>query len=243
MAASVKMYFQVILCLVSVSQVWSGVCMIGATAGCATLTVGYVACMSAAFTACSAATVGYCFHDNTTIDSVVETDDCLSTDPPTNDCIVTKPVHSIMPGETVLTLGSDGSLVRTRVLHNKRHIGMAAHIKVSVMDGDHHRNITVTENHVMMVYDDEGFSHERLLQAKDLMVGHFLRIRGSDSAGLVQHLERIVVDHKNELGTEEGTVLANNIQVTTICSDFADLKGEANTILTSWRKSHSGIPS
>lgn len=158
----------------------------------------------------------------------------------TADCIIPKPVQELRKGDAVLTKKLDGSVGITHVTYNKRHHGETDFVQVIVKTQGHEQEVFVTENHVMLVHD-EFQTEPRLVQARDLAVGDLIRVFGSESLGLVHGLIPIVLDHKNELVTGDGTVSANGIQVSTMCGDYVDVGGAAAT-LALWQTSHSALP-
>lgn len=157
----------------------------------------------------------------------------------TDGCIVLKNVQDLREGDAVLTMNLDGNVGITHVTYNKRHLGDADHIRVAVKTVKHERELVVTENHLMLVHT-EFATEPRVVAARDLAVGDLVRVHGSEALGVVQSLHSIVLDHKNELVTADGTVSASGIQVTTMCGDYVDEGGAAAT-LASWQISHSAL--
>lgn len=156
----------------------------------------------------------------------------------TSHCTENVPVKDLRRGDIVLTLGANGGVQGTRVAANKRHAGSFPAIKMTVSANGVATPLTVTTNHVVLVErEKQGIDSQQLSQARDLALGDVVRIRGRGAA-VVDGLEKVVLEHKNELITMDGTVIANGVHVTTMCGEYAKAGSVASAIET-WKHDHA----
>jgi len=109
-------------------------------------------------------------------------------------------------------------------------VGDFKFIKISTID-----NITlqVTANH-MVVIEERGIF--RVKSVKTLQIGDVLITPTKIS--VVKGVEEYWGDTKCNLVTEHGTVVAQNIFVTTICEDFGSENSDFNNTISLWRETH-----
>merc|ERR1711970_870346 len=115
-------------------------------------------------------------------------------------------------GDAVLTSNLDGEEVVTTVVWNKRHESETMHMNMTIETAKGTRSLVVTADHVMVANGD--LPAPSLVKAKDLTVGESVLVQG-EGHGVVVRIDPVALDHKNDLVTSAGTVLANGIQVTT----------------------------
>jgi len=156
----------------------------------------------------------------------------------TSHCTENVPVKDLRRGDVVLTMGANGEIQGTRVAANKRHEGSFSAIKMTVSANGVATHLTVTTNHVVLVErEEQGIVSQQLSQARDLALGDVVRISGRGAA-VVDGLEHVILEHKNELITMDGTVIANGVHVTTMCGEYAKASDVASAIET-WKHDHA----
>jgi hypothetical protein len=171
-----------------------------------------------------------CFADDVNVSKIVKDSDGKET-------TVQAPVQEIQVGDYVLTKNSDGFEAITKVVHNKRTSGRIKHVSVSVQTSTSVKELVVTDNHMMLVANGTDRA-TMLVQASDLKIGEIVELRESSSRGQIISVVPTHLDHRNELVTAAGTVLANDILVSTVCSEYAKL-GDLKTTLARWQRDHT----
>lgn len=212
---------------------------------------GYAACVAACSVAAAAPTGGVaivtgtgvaacaaaclpltvtCFADDVHVSKITQDLDGKET-------TVQTPVQEIQAGEYVLTKNFDGFEAITKVVHNKRTFGQIKHVSVSVQTSTGVKELVVTDNHMMLVAN--GTDHAaKLVRASELKIGEVVELRESSSRGQIIRVVPTHLDHRNELVTAAGTVLANDILVSTVCSEYAK-SADLNTNLARWQRDHA----
>lgn len=191
---------------------------------------------------CAPWAAAVCFADDVTITKIVNASHCFSADVSAlgGSCLEPMPVQAIQVDDAVLTRDDSGQYHRTTVIANQRHVGAVEHVNVTVGIGNGMRNLVVTRDHVLLLYP------QQLVLAKDLAVGDVVEVDHAIGLhGVVQEVGLVVLDHKNELVTEVGTVLANDIHVTTMCLHSVDGvdPAQVEALTQSWRTSHQFLQS
>lgn len=209
------------------------------TGGAATPAV-IAACTAACAVPCATAGVATaCFSDDVFMTKIVNSSACPLGVPTEFDggaCTEQVPVHDVRIGDTVLTKDLDGKDLVTTVVHNKRHISETMHMNVSIETAKGIRNLVVTADHVMVTMN--GYPPiPTLVKAEHLTAGEVVLVQG-EGRGVVVSVVHELLDHKNELVTAAGTVLANGVQVTTICADEL-ISTDAQDVLSSWQSKHA----
>ncbi len=121
-------------------------------------------------------------------------------------------VSDIKVGDLVLTLNGNQK-VFSKVLENTKNEGIFEFYEIKIKDEKSNIcSITVTGNHTMIIFEKENETKFKF--ANELAIGDILRTNN----GLFKIFE---IGHKKmnnsyKLKVEEGTVLANNILVSTI---------------------------
>jgi hypothetical protein len=123
-----------------------------------------------------------------------------------------RPVSDIKVGDFVLTLNGNKQLF-SKVLENTQNEGIFEFYEIKIKDDKSNIfTISVTGNHTMIIFEKENETKFKF--ANELVIGDVLRTNN----GLFKIFE---IGHKKmnnsyKLKVEEGTVLANNILVSTI---------------------------
>jgi len=142
-----------------------------------------------------------------------------------------KKVRDVHSGDMVASLEDDGSEVFVPVAFNKQFDEDVSFIEVALEDG---RAFNVTEEHVVPVRRADGLEldHAAHVQVGDRMITS----SGAESA--VASVRHIMQASRWTLGTESGTILVNDILVTSVCDNaFTKLPVEYSA-LQSWRTQH-----
>lgn len=177
--------------------------------------------------ACVAATCwGFCFGSGTQITVL------------NNDEITTKNIEDVLSGDRVLTL-KDGKKSWTRVIRNVRSEGKFEFIEITAKNlaNGSHKEIRVTPEHGLVLSNSVG--QLTIDAAGHLQVGD--RIMDSDKNNLVvTHISHTYGDDKYVLETVEGTVLASDLFMTTICDEEVS-GGEKlfESTMNSWKIRHN----
>lgn len=179
-----------------------------------------------------------CFSDDVLITSISNSSDCLENFPtqmPGGGCTKQVPVQDVKVGELVLTMSLDGKYDTTAVAVNQRHMGSTPYMNMTVKAASGNRSLLVTADHVMVA--NGHLPEPTLVKAKDLAVGANVLVQG-EGHGVVVESYPVVLDHKNSLVTVAGTVLANGVQVTTICDDALQGHTDSRSALQAWQSLH-----
>ena len=144
-----------------------------------------------------------CFHEETII-NVLEND----------DKIMKRKVSDIKKGDRVLTYDG-GKKILSKVIKNFENKGSFEFYKFKCRNKDSNlKSITVTENHTMIIYskDDEKMQFKPANQVK---IGDLFRtIYGMFE---IFEINKKRMNRSYDLRVENGTVLANDILVSTRC--------------------------
>ena len=62
-----------------------------------------------------------------------------------------------------------------------------------------------------------------------------------DGPEMIKNINNLQIKDKYILETEDGTVIANNIYVSTICDDMIDEKINSDDLLKQWKDKHERI--
>jgi len=181
--------------------------------------VAYMACM----TPCTALCVGTCFSSTTTILTVKENLYFL------ND------IENIKAGDYVATLNSQNEKIITKVLRNFEEKGNFHFIAITT---EKSHQIEVTPDHGLIVFDKTS-DKLNLLKAKDLKLGDELIVSGNLLK--INRIEHTIRREKWTLETTEGTVLANEIYVSTICTEDLDQSLPLELVMNEWKQNHKNL--
>ena len=145
----------------------------------------------------------FCFHEQT-IMNVLEKD----------DKIMKKQVSDIKIGDRVLTY--DGGLkILTKVMKNVENKGSFEFYEFKCRNKDLIKSITVTGNHTMIIYSKDN-NKVQFKSANQVKIGDLFRT--IDGMYEIFEINKKKMNRKYDLKVENGTVLANDILVSTLCS-------------------------
>jgi len=218
-------------------------CMGGAVAG----TVGFPAIAAAcyaAWTTCMSAgaalAVSTCFADDVRMMQVVDMNSgcrqVFQADAHEGMCIREARVQDLQLGDQVLAVTLDGDTVVTAVAWNTRHEADTEHMNITIKTARGIHSLVVTADHVMVT--NGHLPTPSLVRAANVTVGEHVLVQGPYD-GVVIGIVPVVLDHKNELVTEAGVVLANGIQVTTVCAGALLASADARAVLSIWQEKHA----
>ena len=139
----------------------------------------------------------FCFSTNTKMIVLEKNGECK------------KSVSEIRKGDLVLTF--DGKeKVFSKVIENKLNEGIFEFYEIQLKNGN---NISVTGNHTMIVFDKDA-KEIKFKFACELKVGDLLRT--TDGLHEIMKINNEMKYNSYQISTEKGTVLANDVLVSTI---------------------------
>ena len=160
-----------------------------------------------------------CFHEQTII-NVLEKD----------DKIMKKQVSDIKTGDRVLTYDGEKKIL-TKVIKNIENKGSFIFYEFKCRNKDSNiKSITVTENHTMIVYSKDG-KKIQLRLANQVKIGDLFRT--IDGMFEIFEINKKMMNRSFNLKVESGTVLANDILVSTLCLRNNENVKENNKIIES----------
>ena len=160
-----------------------------------------------------------CFNSDTTISKIE------------NGEIKEVPIYELKENDLVL---ANNEYKFTKVVRNVKSEGIFDYIQIILESG---KELTVTNEHGVIVLDDE--SNKRVRKASDLRKGQVLiTLEGTE---VIKSINNLRIKDKYILETLEGTVIANNIYVSTICDDMIDEKINADDLIQQWKSKHENI--
>ena len=122
----------------------------------------------------------------------------------------------------------------TKVVRNIKSEGIFDYTKIILKSG---KELSVTNEHGIIVLDEE--SNKRIIKAKNLKEGQ--KLITLDGVEIIKNISNLRIKDKYILETENGTVIANNIYVSTICDDMIDEKKNSDDLLNQWKDKHKRI--
>ena len=149
----------------------------------------------------------FCFHEQTII-NVLEKD----------DKIIKKQVSDIKSGDRVLTY-DEGKKILTKVIRNIENKGSFEFYEFKCRNKDSIKSITVTGNHTMIIYSKDN-NKIQFKSANQTKIGDLLRT--IDGMYEIFEINKKRMNRSYELRVENGTVLANDILISTLCSGNND---------------------
>ena len=144
-----------------------------------------------------------CFSGNTKMIVLENNEECK------------KNVNEIKKGDLVLTFNGNEKIF-SKVIETKLNEGIFEFYDIQLKDG---KNISVTGNHTMIVFDNNTIKFK---YACELKVGDLLRT--NDGLHEILKISNEMKYNSYKISTEKGTVLANDVLVSTIY-----LEGNRNT--------------
>ena len=143
----------------------------------------------------------FCFHEQTMI-NVLEKD----------DKIMKKKVSDIKIGDRVLTYNG-GKTILTNVIKNVENKGSYEFYEFKCRNKDSIKSITVTGNHTMIIYSKDNYKIQLKL-ANQTKIGDLFRT--TDGMYEIFEINKKRMNRSYELRVENGTVLANDILISTL---------------------------
>lgn len=122
----------------------------------------------------------------------------------------------------------------TKVVRNVKSEGIFDYTKIILKSG---KELIVTNDHGIIVVEDE--SNKRIIKANNLKEGQ--KLITLDGIEEIINISNLKKKDKYILETENGTVIANNIYVSTICNDMIDEKKNSDDLLKYWKDKHERI--
>ena len=122
----------------------------------------------------------------------------------------------------------------TKVVRNVKSEGIFDYIQIILESG---KELTVTNEHGVIVIDEE--SNRRVIKARNLREGQVvITLEGPE---IIKRINNLKIKDKYILETLDGTVIANNIYVSTICDDMIDEKMKADDLIQHWKNKHENM--
>ncbi len=132
-----------------------------------------------------------------------------------------------------LVLANNGNKL-TKVVRNVKSEGIFNYTQIILESG---KELTITNEHGVIVLDEK--SNKRVIKAANLREGQNLITL--DGPEMIKNINNLQIKDKYILETEDGTVIANNIYVSTICDDMIDEKINSDDLLKQWKDKHERI--
>ena len=132
-----------------------------------------------------------------------------------------------------LVLANNGNKL-TKVVRNVKNEGIFNYTQIILESG---KELTITNEHGVIVLDEK--SNKRVIKAANLRKGQNLITL--DGPEMIKNINNLQIKDKYILETEDGTVIANNIYVSTICDDMIDEKINSDDLLKQWKDKHERI--
>lgn len=203
------------------------VCVGGATA--ATATIGAVAAAGPCMEACMTACFSTCFSDKTTV-FVKEGDQYLN-----------RNISQVKSGDLVLT-SKDNENYGTKVLRNIKTEGNFEFVQITAQNPyntSYIQKIQVTPEHGLVLRHKD--SPMTIDTAAHIQLGDTLHGSNGDTLSVID-ISRTILDTKYTLETCDGTVLASDFHVTTVCNEVV-AGGEHlfESVMGEWQVNHSSL--
>ena len=132
-----------------------------------------------------------------------------------------------------LVLANNGNKL-TKVVRNLKSEGIFNYTQIILESG---KELTITNEHGVIVLDEE--TNKKVIKAANLREGQkLITLKGPE---MIKNINNLQIKDKYILETEDGTVIANNIYVSTICDDMIDEKINSDDLLKQWKNKHERI--
>ena len=132
-----------------------------------------------------------------------------------------------------LVLSNNGNQF-TKVVRNVKSKGIFDYTQIILESG---KQLTITNEHGVIVLDEE--SNKRIMIANNLKEGQkLITLEGPE---VIKKINSLKIKDKYILETEDGTVIANDIYVSTICDDMIDEKMNSDDLLKLWKDKHEKL--
>jgi hypothetical protein len=122
----------------------------------------------------------------------------------------------------------------TKVVRNIKSEGIFNYTQITLDSG---KILTVTNEHGVIIFDDK--LNKKIMRASNLLEGHMLiTLHGPE---IIKNVKYLSIKDKYILETEDGTVMANGVYVSTICDDMLDEEINADELIKHWKIKHSKL--
>ena len=177
-------------------------------------------CWACIIALCGGATVATgCFNSDTKIYKIEDGE------------IKDTPIYDLKKNDLVLANNKNKF---TKVVKNVKSEGIFDYKQIILESG---KELTITDEHVVIVLDDS--LNKRVKRASNLREGEI--VITLDGQEVIKKIIDLKIKDKYILETMDGTVIANNIYVSTICEDMIDEKMNADDLLKHWKNKHEGL--
>ena len=141
------------------------------------------------------------------------------------------PIYELKKNDLVLANNENKF---TRVVKNVKSEGIFDYKQIILESG---KELTITDEHVVIILDDK--SNKRVIRASNLREGQ--KVITLDGPEVIKKINDLKIKDRYILETMDGTVIANNIYVSTICDDMVDEGMDADDLLKNWKNNHRGL--
>ena len=145
--------------------------------------------------------------------------------------IKTIPIYELKKNDLVLANNQNKF---TKVVKNVKNEGIFDYKQIILESG---KELNITEEHVVIILDKR--SNKRVIKASNLREGQ--KVITLDGPEEIKKIKNLKIKDKYILETMDGTVIANNIYISTICEDMIDEKMNADDLLKHWKNMHEGL--
>ena len=122
----------------------------------------------------------------------------------------------------------------TKVVRNVKSLGTFNYTQITLESG---KTLTVTNERGVIILNNK--SNKKIIRASDLKEGQILiTMQGAE---VIKNLKYLSIKDKYILETQDGTVIANEVYVSTICEDMIDEKINADDLIENWKAKHSNL--
>ena len=160
-----------------------------------------------------------CFSSDTTISKIEE------------GYIKNVPIYDLKENDIVLA-NNENKL--TKIVRNVKSEGLFDFTQIIL---ESKKVLTVTNEHGIIVLDDK--LNKKIIRADNLKDGQkLITLKGTE---VIKKINNLKLKDKYILETSDGTVIANNIYVSTICDDMIDEKINSDDLIKQWKNKHEKI--
>ena len=122
----------------------------------------------------------------------------------------------------------------TKVVRNVKSEGIFDYTQIILESG---KELTITNEHGVIILDHE--SNKRVIKANNLREGQkLITLEGPE---MIKNINYLKIEDKYILETTDGTVMANNVYVSTICDDMIDEERNADDLIKQWKDKHAKL--
>ncbi|GIJ91956.1 hypothetical protein Asppvi_010931 [Aspergillus pseudoviridinutans] len=151
-----------------------------------------------------------------------------------NGTLYTNSITAVHAGDEVLTL-VNGQLTTTRVVRNLRSSGTYDFMEFEVQSDGVMSTLKVTPQHGLLILDQQG--QMRFSFASDVNIGARIPSRNA-SPWTVSRIKYVSGSEKYTLETTDGSILASDVLVSTICEEEISTGLKMEEIMHDWKSRH-----